>query len=179
MIKSISPNYDFIGSFLAASPFLFDPEFTKSVIFITNYDNKGYTGFKVNHVLSPKSYHNIGSITPYNGGPVAKRNANILHTPDVKWEKTRDVNEHVCVTNIDKNTIDIEKDNMPEKYFLAFGFTSWSKGQLEEEIINGFWLPVHADHELIFTVPVVNRWYYAYQTTMTAPECVSMESARS
>ena len=170
-IKTIMP-----GDFLAASQFLFDAEFAKSVVLITGTDGRGYSGIKINHVLQGRNTPS-GAIA-YSGGPVAKRTGNIIHTPDVTWEKTRHITAELCITNIDKNTVDLEREQMPQSYFLAFGFATWIKGQLEEEIMNGFWLPVNTGNEIIFSIPAVDRWYAAHRSASIYPECVSGDSGR-
>ena len=184
MIKQIKPDGDFIGSFLIASPFLGDPDFTRSVVLITNHThdvrnyntNKGYSGFKINHVMPSKNQNPV-NIT-YNGGRIGKKVNHLIHSPDVKWDRSRDISKDLCVTNIEKNGIDLSRDQMPKNYIVVYGCTVWMPGQLEDEIRNGTWLPIRGYSELIFEISPINRWYQAYHSISATPECVSMESAR-
>jgi putative transcriptional regulator len=182
MIRPIKPDGEFIGSFIIASPFLGDLEFARSVILITNHShdtkanspNKGYSGFKINH-----TQNKISPTNPvYTGGRIGKKIAHLLHSPDIKWEKTRDITSELCVTNVEKSGIDLQYDLMPENYLLIYGCTVWMPGQLEDEIRSGVWLPTSGDASLIFEVPAINRWYQAYNRISTTPECISMDSAR-
>ena len=150
MIKSIKTGEDLVGSFIIASHFVSDPEFTRSVVLITNHnhDNKdsrrGYSGVKINHILHSKhtngKYRATQGLTLYNGGRIARKIPYLLHSPDMQWSKTRQISPSLCITNIEKNGIDIHSDNMPTEYIIVCGCSVWLPGQLEEEIKNGLWL---------------------------------------
>jgi putative AlgH/UPF0301 family transcriptional regulator len=171
IIKSISPGY-----FIASTQHLLHQDFSKSVILITNWDGKHYSGIKINHILPARSGQKVQT---YNGGNIAKKVANLLHSPDITWSKTKKITENICMTNIEKNDIDLEHDKLPKESIVVYGFTTWSKNRLEEEIKGNWWIPINGNEDLLFSVPVVNRWYYAYNTTSTTPDCVSIDIARS
>jgi putative transcriptional regulator len=42
--------------------------------------------------------------------------------------------------------------------FVSLGYSSWGQGQLESEIAENSWLTVPADVDLIFDVPVADRY---------------------
>jgi putative transcriptional regulator len=46
----------------------------------------------------------------------------------------------------------------PRRVFVSLGYSSWGQGQLESEIAENSWLTVPADVDLIFDVPVADRY---------------------
>jgi putative transcriptional regulator len=50
----------------------------------------------------------------------------------------------------------------PEKMILALGCSSWDAGQLEDEIARNAWLTVKASSEIVFDVPLEERFFRAY-----------------
>lgn len=182
MIRPIKPDGEFIGSFIIASPFVVDSEFTRSVVLMTNHSNeprmpsRGYSGFKINHVAQGKNIPNASQVV-YNGGRISRKVMHLIHTPDVRWDRTKDITGQLCITNLEKSGIDTNRDLMPEKYIFVYGCCFWASGQLEEQIRNGIWIPTPGDVNLIFDVPAIGRWYQAYNRIKATPECVSMDSA--
>ena len=52
-------------------------------------------------------------------------------------------------------------DAAPEKYLMALGYSGWSAGQLEQELLDNSWLTLPADPNIIFDVEPDNRWQRA------------------
>ena len=46
----------------------------------------------------------------------------------------------------------------PEKYIVALGYAGWGGGQLEGEMLANAWLSVSADTDIVFDLPVRNRF---------------------
>ena len=46
---------------------------------------------------------------------------------------------------------------------VALGYSGWGKGQLEQEIADNSWLTVNADPNILFNVPIQQRWEQAVQ----------------
>ena len=46
----------------------------------------------------------------------------------------------------------------PRDILVALGYAGWDAGQLEEELLNNYWLSVEADPKIIFDVPYHRRW---------------------
>jgi putative transcriptional regulator len=53
---------------------------------------------------------------------------------------------------------DIASGKAPEKFIFALGFAGWGANQLEEELMMGSWLVAPADLDVIFHMPVIERW---------------------
>jgi putative transcriptional regulator len=56
---------------------------------------------------------------------------------------------------------DIAAGKGPRKYFFALGFAGWTANQLEDELILDSWLVAPVDYEIIFNIPVGDRWKHA------------------
>jgi putative transcriptional regulator len=56
---------------------------------------------------------------------------------------------------------DIAFGNGPIFNLIALGYSSWSPKQLENEIINNYWLVAEATPELLFKTPDDDKWQRA------------------
>ena len=145
------------GTLLIANPFLKDPNFIRSVIFICEHKQEGSFGF----VLNKKYTANLGELVPeleaydipvYYGGPVQKDTIHFLHQyPDlipggeevlngVYWGG----NFESLISYVKNNDIDFNKI----RFFI--GYSGWSEGQLDGEMEEKSWLTVDAIRKLIF-----------------------------
>jgi putative transcriptional regulator len=85
------------------------------------------------------------------GGPVETGRGFVLHSSDYGAnDSTVKIADDVCMTA----TIDIlraiAKGTGPARAVLALGYSGWSSGQLESEILANGWLTCPADSHLIF-----------------------------
>ena len=46
----------------------------------------------------------------------------------------------------------------PKKFMVALGYAGWVPGQLEQELANNAWLTAPGDSQIIFEVPIEERW---------------------
>jgi len=145
------------GILLIADPFLKDPNFLRTVVFLCEHKEEGSFGFVLN-----RQYENtLDELIPeleghrlpvYYGGPVQTDSIHFLHQyPDeipggqevlkgIYWGGDFDaVVEMVKSTSIDKSKI---------RFFI--GYSGWSEGQLTSEITEKTWLTVKATRKLIF-----------------------------
>ena len=153
------------GSLLIANPFLKDPHFIRSVIFLCEYSDEGSIGFVLNKKF-PKSLGNLipelneFEIPVYYGGPVQKDSIHFLHQyPDlipggeevlegVYWGG----NFESLVSYIKNNDIDLNKI----RFYI--GYSGWSEGQLDGELKEKSWLTVDAIPKLIFNKNIEETW---------------------
>ena len=71
-------------------------------------------------------------------------------TEDVALTSSRDIIE---------NLADPKK---VAKALVSIGYSSWGKGQLEQELADNVWLTVPADEGILFDVPYENRYSAAF-----------------
>jgi len=155
------------GNFLIAVPGLNDPNFDHTVILVCEHTKEGAFGLVINKML-------MNSITPllqslgiekrgvdfpvHYGGPVNPEQGYVIYSPyDKKYNSTL-IAENLAMTASKDILYDIAAGTAPEKFIFALGFAGWAAQQLEEELMMGSWLVAPADIQIIFSMPVGNRW---------------------
>ncbi len=96
------------------------------------------------------------------GGPVQRGRGFVLHSPDYFRDgNSYPVSEDICLTA----TLDVLKavafGDAPADSLFALGYCGWSPGQLEDEIGGNGWLTVPFDRDLLFGVPLEQRYDHA------------------
>ena len=145
------------GILLIADPFLKDPHFMRTVVFICEHQNEGSFGFVLNKRYELTLDELITSfdgfpIPVYYGGPVQVDTIHFLHQYPELIPGGQEVLKGVywggdfeMVTKLVKNN---EIDFNKIRFFL--GYSGWSDGQLDDELKEKTWLTVSATRKLIF-----------------------------
>ena len=145
------------GILLIADPFLKDPNFLRTVVFLCEHKEEGSFGF----VLNRKYENTLDELIPeleghqlpvYYGGPVQMDTIHFLHQyPDEipgSMEVIKGVywgGEFDAVINMIKSE-DIDFNKI--RFYI--GYSGWSNGQLNDEMNEKTWLTVEATRKLIF-----------------------------
>lgn len=153
------------GVLLIADPFLKDPNFMRTVVFITEYREDGAIGFVIN-----RQYENtLDELLPevegyklpvYYGGPVQMNTIHFLHRYPEEIPGGIEVMKGVYWGgDFDKV---IEMINLgqvdPDKIRFFIGYSGWSMGQLETEMTEKTWLTLQATRSLIFHSQAEEIW---------------------
>ena len=158
------------NQFLIAMPGLLDPNFTQTVTYICEHNEKGAMGIVINRPLDlalgevllqmslKASTLEIENIPVYQGGPVQTDRGFVIHRPEEKWKSSIIVSDEISVTTSRDILQSIAEGNGPDKSLVALGFAGWGAGQLEQEIMDNAWLNGPADSDIIFKTPCVQRW---------------------
>jgi putative transcriptional regulator len=153
------------GDILIADPFLKDPNFMRSVVFLCEHLPEGSVGFVLNkgyeQVLSDVIAEAEGCNMPlYYGGPVQMDTIHFLHKrPDLIPGGTEVINGIFWGGDFDEVIQLIQQDQLSEtdiRFFL--GYSGWSEGQLEEELKSKSWITRNATKRLIFPDKVEQLW---------------------
>jgi putative transcriptional regulator len=94
----------------------------------------------------------------YLGGPVQNNRGFVLHEPLGDWESTLSVTDKFGVSTSRDILEAIAENRGPEKFIVALGYAGWGAGQLEREITENSWLSGPANQDIIFDLPVEQRW---------------------
>jgi putative transcriptional regulator len=153
------------GVLLIADPFLKDPNFMRTVVFLTEHRDDGTIGFVINRQFE----NTLDELLPeieghklpvYYGGPVQMNTIHFLHRyPEdipggievmdgVYWGGDFDA----VIELINSNKID------PNKIRFYIGYSGWSSGQLQNEMEEKTWLTVEASRKLIFHENAEEIW---------------------
>lgn len=145
------------GILLIADPFLKDPNFLRTVVFLCEHKEEGSFGFVLN-----RQYNNtLDELIPgleghklsvFYGGPVQQDTIHFLHQyPDIipgGMEVTKGV---YWGGDFDKLVELIKTDSIDtSKIRFYIGYSGWSSGQLDDEMKEKSWLTVKATRKLVF-----------------------------
>jgi putative transcriptional regulator len=156
------------GKILIADPFLRDPNFMRTVIFICEHQQEGSFGFVLN-----KQYDQVlgelvadleeAQFPVYFGGPVQLDTIHFLHkvpqlipnghevVDGVYWGGDfEDVVEQIKAGRLTSNDI---------RFFI--GYSGWGEGQLEEEMKEKSWITSEGTQGLIFPDNADETWKLA------------------
>lgn len=160
----------FTNNFLIAMPVLTDPYFTHGVAYICEHNENGAIGIVINHSLNidlvevfkqmdiETTNINAKKIPVLCGGPVHPERGFVLHTPGGKWRSSLEMNPEIAVTTSRDILQAIAEDQGPTNVIITLGYASWTAGQLEQEILDNFWLTCPANADILFNTPLPKRW---------------------
>lgn len=166
------------GHFLIAMPTLDGDLFEGSLIYIFDHNDDGAVGLIVNQpstvpfvdLLGDTSVlndvdeetieQNVADTLVYFGGPVNNDKGFVLHSPEKTYRSTIG-NQDLLMTSSKDVLFDYARGEGPRQFMIALGYAGWSPGQLEQEIADNAWLTVKASVDIIFNVPVAERYYRA------------------
>lgn len=166
------------GQLLIAMPGMTDKRFRRSVIFMCAHSAEGAMGLIINQRAQGLSVPEllgqldivpqgetdtlparVQGMDVHVGGPVETGRGFVLHSPDYfAKNSTLAIAGNVCLTA----TVDILRAMVggqgPRRAMLALGYSSWSPGQLENELHANGWLHGPADQDLLFSRHLDNKY---------------------
>ncbi len=155
---------------LIAMPGMVDSNFIGSVTLLCQHNDAGAIGITINRlsdftlgeILSQLqldcSDENIAQRPVLEGGPVAPDRGFVLHSPRDGYESSMKVGRDIMVTTSRDVLADIAAGKGPKKFLVALGYAGWGGGQLEGEMLANAWLSVTADTDIVFDLPLPNRF---------------------
>lgn len=175
------------GKLLISMPFLPDPRFSHTVVYICGHDAQGAMGLIINKGLPTVTFEELliqmevdNSIEPtkvpiHYGGPVDVGRGFVLHSTDYMSESTVLIENGFAMTATLDILRSIATNRGPAKILLALGYVGWGSGQLEQEIQENGWLIIDADSNLVFGHNLDNKWPEALATLGIDPASLSFE----
>ncbi len=153
------------GVLLIANPFLKDPNFSRTVIFLCGHSEEGSFGFILNKTF-PKTLNellpelNVKQTPVYQGGPVQRDSLNFIHQyPQLISGGEEILNDVHWGGNFESLIINIKNENIDFKKIRFFiGYSGWSEGQLDQEMKQESWLTVRATPKLLFYTKPEDVW---------------------
>ena len=145
------------GILLIADPFLKDPNFLRTVVFLCEHREEGSFGF----VLNRQYQNTLDELIPelagfsfpvYYGGPVQVDTIHFLHQYPDLIPGGQEVQKGVYWGGDFDAVVKLilGKEIEPDKIRFFIGYSGWSDGQLDEEMKEKTWLTVQATPQLIF-----------------------------
>jgi putative transcriptional regulator len=173
------------GHFLMAMPSLSDPNFKSSVTYITAHTDEGALGIVVNQVheglTAAMVFTELGitcevraqDIPVHIGGPVHTNQLFVLHGPPLNWEASLHIAQDLALSNSREILEAIALGKGPQMFLISLGCAGWAPGQLEWEVVQNAWLTMPGDLDIIFKVPIENRWETAIRNLGIDPTHLS------
>ena len=110
------------------------------------------------HLEIDNIQQDTSNIPIYQGGPVQIERGFVLHRGSGEWEASIVVNDDIAITMSQDIIAAIAEGKGPKDFLIALGYAGWGAGQLEDELAANAWLNGPADAEIIFDVPIEQRW---------------------
>jgi putative transcriptional regulator len=138
------------GKLLLSEPFLIDDYFTRSVILLCEHNEEGTFGFVLNN-YTDISFKDINPLFPdipvrvSIGGPVKPEHLYFIHTLDSEIYGGTQIHEKISLGGDFELILNqLEQDQSIMKHLRFFlGYSGWSIGQLDSELLENAWLVVH------------------------------------
>jgi putative transcriptional regulator len=153
------------GILLIADPFLKDPNFLRSVVFLCEHKEDGSFGFVLNrqfeNTLEELIPELVGHKLPvYYGGPVQLDSIHFLHQYPEEIPGGKEILKGVYWGGEFDAVVDLVKKSTTnlDKIRFFIGYSGWSEGQLETELKEKTWLTVKATRKLVFHHDYEQLW---------------------
>jgi putative transcriptional regulator len=166
--------------FLIAMPGLEDETFARSVIYMCEHSARGAMGLIINKpsdismrllfdkVELPLRREDLMHNPVSHGGPVQTERGFVLHDP-LLMEKPQEDGGSVYASTLtvpgglemttSRDVLEaLSSGAGPRRVLVTLGYSSWGEGQLESELGENTWLTVPASAEVIFDVPMAERY---------------------
>lgn len=155
----------FPGKVLIADPFLRDPNFMRSVVFMCEHKEEGSFGF----VLNRKYDQFLGELITgletsnfpvYYGGPVQVDTIHFLHQCPNLIPGGVEVTDNIFWGGDFETVVELIKTNRLTSHDIRFfiGYSGWGEGQLEEEMKLKSWITSDGTRKLIFPINIDETW---------------------
>ena len=158
---------------LIAMPGLSDPNFSRGVTLLCQHDGDGAMGVVVNRV----SEYTLGEVfrqmgiasddealqarAVLAGGPVHPERGFVIHDGDGEWDSSLEIGDGLRLTTSRDVLEAMARGDGPSQAVVALGCAGWGAGQLEQELVDDSWLMVPNRREVLFELPLEQRWQAA------------------
>jgi len=153
------------GILLVADPFLKDPNFLRTVVFLCEHQDEGSFGF----VLNRKYENTLDELIPelegfqlplFYGGPVQIDTIHFLHQYPQEIPGGLEVMKGVYWGGDFEKVVDMIKNESIDASKIRFyiGYSGWTGGQLKNELTEKSWLTVAATRKIVFHKDYLEIW---------------------
>jgi len=187
------PQLNLANHFLIAMPSMQDPVFGGTVVYVCEHNENGVLGVVINKPtdmtmqvlferidLKLEGDQDSAVDQPVMfGGPVQDDRGFVLHTPGQRYSSSLTVTSEVAFTTSIDVLEAVASGDGPPRMLVSIGYSGWSPGQLEDEIGRNGWLTVGADPEILFGVPIEQRYTAAIRLLGIDPLMLASEAGHA
>ncbi len=169
------PERGLAPGFLVAAPALADPNFEGSLVLMAEHHADGALGFVVNRPGPVTVAEVLASVDEdlrraaeaagraggqvLTGGPVSPERLWILHRPGAPRDDGGvTLSGGVALGGSRELLETLVRDPDGGPFVLLLGYAGWAPGQVEREVAAGAWVPLSLADDLVFAVPIADRW---------------------
>ncbi len=175
-----SASIDLKHHFLIAMPGLEDETFARSVVYMCEHSPRGAMGLIINKPTDISMRHLFDKVdlplrredlvhNPVgHGGPVQTERGFVLHDP-VRMNQPEPDGGSIYASTLtvpgglemttSRDVLEaLSSGAGPRRVLVTLGYASWGEGQLESELGENAWLTVPASADVIFEVPMAERY---------------------
>ncbi len=153
------------GILLIADPFLKDPNFSRTVVFLCEHQDAGTFGFVLNREFKYRLHELVSSaedleLPVYYGGPVQKDTIHFLHQYPSDIPGSTEILNGIYWGGDFETAIALLKSGKAESSKIRFfiGYSGWGEGQLTEELKEKSWLLAEATRKIVFPITTTETW---------------------
>jgi putative transcriptional regulator len=166
--------------FLIAMPRLEDETFARSVVYMCEHSPRGAMGLIINKPADISMRHLFDKVdlplrredlmqNPVSqGGPVQTERGFVLHDP-LRMDQPQEDGSSIYASTLtvpgglemttSRDVLEaLSSGAGPRRVLVTLGYSSWGEGQLESELAENTWLTVPASIDVIFDVPMAERY---------------------
>ncbi|WP_416559446.1 YqgE/AlgH family protein [Limnohabitans sp. yimb22184] len=175
-----SASIDLKHHFLIAMPGLEDETFARSVVYMCEHSHRGAMGLIINKpadismrllfdkVDLPLRREDLVDKPVGHGGPVQTERGFVLHDP-VRMDKPELDGGSIYASTLtvpgglemttSRDVLEaLSSGAGPRRVLVTLGYAAWGEGQLESELGENTWLTVPASADVVFEVPMAERY---------------------
>lgn len=156
------------GTLLISDPFLKDPNFMRTVVFLCEHNDQGSFGFVLNRPYEQGIHEFVPDIINSNlpvhyGGPVQQDTLHFLHRLPDQIPGGQQVGKNLYWGGSFAAVVQLANAYLlqPEDIRFFIGYSGWSSGQLDEEMEGKSWLVTMAQPLLVFDTAPEAIWQAA------------------
>jgi putative transcriptional regulator len=152
------------GNLLLASPALFDPNFRRTVVLVTEHNDEGAAGIVLNRRSETAVAEAVPDLAPlvsdeervYVGGPVQQTAVLVLAEFDDPADAATLIVDDVGFVSGEGDFQLLAGSTRRARVFA--GYAGWGAGQLEAELEESSWIVESADGRDLFPEPEADLW---------------------
>ncbi len=151
------------GCLLISEPFLPDPHFHRTVIYIAEHKEEGTVGYVLNQPVGlnvTDFFPDFSESLPlFHGGPVAKDSLHFI-TRDVPIPGSGEIDTGVYWNGDFESLSALLSEGIisSEQVKIFIGYSGWSNGQLEKELKQKSWIVVKGGPDFLFAHSGESLW---------------------
>jgi putative transcriptional regulator len=153
------------GILLIAEPFLKDPNFMRTVVFLCDHQPEGSFGFVINrrypHTLNElmNDMDNL-PLPVFYGGPVRSDTLHFLHQYPLLIPDSQQVAKDIYWGGDFATAVRLLQQGriVPEKIRFYLGYSGWSEDQLDGELKEKSWLTAEGNRNIVFQPDESQIW---------------------